>query len=53
MRKIERGDALWDFEAKWTAPNGTPQELVKQQAERITLSQYWQYDLAVVVKYKY
>ncbi|NMF07330.1 MULTISPECIES: hypothetical protein [Clostridium] len=40
--------------ANWTAPNGTPQELIKQtQAGRIVLSQYWQYDPSVVVKYKY
>lgn len=42
------------LEASWVAPNGTPQELNKQsQAGRIILSQYWQYDPSVVVKYKY
>jgi hypothetical protein len=41
-------------EAKWTAPNGTPQDLNKEvHAGRIILSQYWQYDPSVVVKYKY
>lgn len=42
------------LEASWTAPNGVPQELTKQsQAGRIVLSQYWQYDPSVVVKYRY
>jgi len=41
-------------EARWTAPNGQPQELNKVAVgERITLSQYWQYDPQVVVKYRY
>lgn len=42
------------LEAKWTAPNGTPQDLTKEiHAGRIILSQYWQYDPSVVLKYKY
>lgn len=41
-------------EAKWTAPNGVPQELNRSTVDgRITLSQYWQYDPQVVVKYRY
>jgi hypothetical protein len=41
-------------EARWTAPNGQPQELTRAAVgERITLSQYWQYDPQVVVKYRY
>lgn len=41
-------------EAKWTAPNGVPQDLIKEnKAGRITLSQYWQYDPAVLIRYKY
>lgn len=43
------------MEAKWTIPNsGTFQDLIKgNTAGRITLSQYWQYDPAVFIKYKY
>ena len=41
-------------EAKWTTPNGQPQELNKiVVGQRITLSQYWQNDPQVVVKYRY
>lgn len=42
------------IEAQWTAPNGQPQPLEKKmEAGRILLSQYWQYDPSVIVKYKY
>jgi hypothetical protein len=42
------------IEAQWTAPNGQPQQLEKKvEAGRIMLTQYWQYDPSVVVKYKY
>jgi hypothetical protein len=41
-------------DARWTAPNGQPQELIRTTVgERITLSQYWQYDPQVVVRYRY
>lgn len=41
-------------EAMWTAPNGQPQELIRTSVgERITLSQYWQYDPQVLVRYRY
>ena len=41
-------------ESRWTAPNGQPQELNRAAVgERITLSQYWQYDPQVVVRYRY
>ncbi|MCB2289454.1 hypothetical protein LGK97_06695 [Clostridium sp. CS001] len=41
-------------DARWTAPNGQPQELIRTTiGERITLSQYWQYDPQVVVRYRY
>lgn len=41
-------------EAQWTAPNGQPQPLERKvEAGRIILSQYWQYDPSVVVKYRY
>ena len=41
-------------DARWTAPNGQPQELIRTAVgERITLSQYWQYDPQVVVRYRY
>ena len=50
--EIQNLDNILD--AQWTAPNGVPQALEKKlEAGRIMLSQYWQYDPAVVVKYKY
>ena len=42
------------LQASWTPPNGQTQELNKTTVgERIILSQYWQYDPQVLVKYRY